>query len=245
VEKRTASNATSGQIKDLAVTVAQGVPADLPEEIARGHLARKSNVHKWIQLGLAHNLSQIDFSLVEAVLEGRLELRFSQSTRQRLEEDGWRITSVTEGITLDRLAKKYLNLGYPYPGEYKGEVEAIPTKKQEVAWYPPEPMWPITRSKTLIEAKEILSDRVKKEVKYKYGSEVRVLFPTLELVAFLVCLYFKDKTYEPFIDATWTRNGVTMGYAFFLSKHRPSSFSMRADSFEGGLGVFRLIEPSF
>ena len=235
MEERTASLATSGQIKDLAATVVQGVPVDLPEETAKGHLAHKSDVHKWIELGLAHDLSQIDFPLVEALLEGRLALRFSNDDRQKLESDGWGIVEIPGGMTLHDMPEEALH------DCYGKEFQPSPTRYQEVAWSPSEPIWPSSRSKTYTQA---LWELREVKVRDKYGSGVCVLFPTPELTAYL---YFHCPGLKRFIY-TWTITTdkyVQNCLCLNLSQKGLMADKVNCDYFEGDLGVFRLIGPSF
>jgi len=245
VEERTASTASIGQIKDLIVTVGQGVPTNLPEETVRGHLGCKDNVHKWIRMGLIHDLSRVDFPLVESVLEGRLALRFSVTVRQSLEADGWQIVEIPGGETL----KTLLGDDWKYGHLYGGELEMIPTRYQEVAWYPAEPIWPSTMGKIFSEAVNA-KEELEKEAREKYGKEVQVTLPTLELVAYLFSYYLLWPRKSHII---WTLNDFGLFRKATIYIENGAYFSSGKILIEpkdvfntyGRLGLMRLLEPSF
>ncbi|MCJ7792632.1 MAG: hypothetical protein MUP45_01520 [Candidatus Marinimicrobia bacterium] len=86
---------------------------------------------------------------------------------------------------------------------------------------------------------------MQKEVQFRYRNGVKVVFPTLELVAWLVCYHLKEESPErPYVDITWADNGVMREYVFSLRK-RPLFLitPVSGDIFESDLGVLRLIEP--
>lgn len=178
MSERTDLIATSGEIKDLAATVVQGVPVDLTEELARGHLARKSNVHKWVRLGLERDLTQVDFPLVEALLEGRIALRFSSDIRQLLLAESWRVIEVALGLTLASL----LQPGWDFEHSYGGDLQMIPTRFQEIAWCPQKTFWHSTIGMSFMDAIGEVG-RLKRGIGKRYGGKVQVIFPTLELAA--------------------------------------------------------------
>ncbi|MCJ7792633.1 MAG: hypothetical protein MUP45_01525 [Candidatus Marinimicrobia bacterium] len=113
--------ASQEQLRELTSALVQGVPTDLSEETVLKCIQDKKKLHRWLRLGLTHGLTEIDFRLVKAFLEGTLELRFDQSARQRLEEDGWQIVRIPAGITLSSLANRIpvRIVKFPPSREYK------------------------------------------------------------------------------------------------------------------------------
>lgn len=65
--------ASAGQVKELALGVGAGVPADISEADASRNLADMSQIHLWLQLGLTMDLSQVDVAAVKVVIPKILE----------------------------------------------------------------------------------------------------------------------------------------------------------------------------
>ena len=64
--------ASAGQVKELALGVGHGVPADISAEDAERNLADMSQIHLWLQLGLSVDLGQVDVAAVKAVIQPKI-----------------------------------------------------------------------------------------------------------------------------------------------------------------------------
>ena len=60
--------ASSGQVKDLALGIGHGVPSDMSAEDAKRCLGKMDLVHRWTRLGIEHDLANVNFDAVEALL---------------------------------------------------------------------------------------------------------------------------------------------------------------------------------
>lgn len=58
----------SGEWKGLVLAVLEGVPADVPVEVAKRCIGNKGPLHRWIQLGLSADLSEVDMDAIEKIL---------------------------------------------------------------------------------------------------------------------------------------------------------------------------------
>lgn len=56
--------ASAGQVKELALGVGHGIPADISAEDAGRNLADMSQIHRWLQLGLKVDLAQVDMAAI-------------------------------------------------------------------------------------------------------------------------------------------------------------------------------------
>jgi hypothetical protein len=64
--------ASNGQVKELVLGVAAGVPANISAEDAKRNLADMSQIHLWLQLGLTTDLSLVDVAAVKSVLQNKI-----------------------------------------------------------------------------------------------------------------------------------------------------------------------------
>lgn len=234
-ETRTASRE---HLRELTAALVQGVPTGLPMDITLTHIRNKGKVHRWLRLGLGYDLTKVDFPLVGALLEGRLALRFSNDDRQKLEADGWEIVEVPGGMTLYDMSEE-IKLPFGYDREFK----VTPTRYQEVAWCPDEPLWPSSRSKTYLRVlKEC--DEWDREIQDRYGNGVHVLFSTVELAAYLLLQRPEPKLFV----YTWTETAdINLNRSLCLISSSTGILvdRVRCYYYEGDLGVLRLIGPSF
>lgn len=138
---------TNGELKQLAITLLQGVPDDLAPERVRGHIGKgKGKLHEALRLVLQADLSHVDMEVMRSILEGALPVQvahFQPEVLERVRALGGQfadahLTTVAGGQTLlsqrdDKVIKFWTD--WQFSSEETSRLSVAPSIGSEVVYH--------------------------------------------------------------------------------------------------------------